>query len=212
MDRYTKPDFKASSLIIVDAQNDFLDREPFSIIASAGVVSNIARLAGLFRGKEFPVIHVVRLYESGGGNADMCRKAKIEAGFNIATPGSEGSQIPDEILPEAGVKLDHDLLLSGGVQEIGPKEFIIYKPRWGAFYKTSLDNHLKKLRVNTLVFAGCNFPNCPRTSMYEASERDYRLALIEDSVSGLYERGEEEMAAIGVTVMNYDEIAEALSG
>src|SRR3989442_358297 len=31
------------------------------------------------------------------------------------------------------------------------------------------------LGISTLVCCGCNFPNCPRTSLYEASERDFRL-------------------------------------
>jgi nicotinamidase-related amidase len=39
------------------------------------------------------------------------------------------------------------------------------------------------------------------TSIYEASERDFRLVLVEDAVSGLYEKGVEEMRRIGVAVM-----------
>jgi nicotinamidase-related amidase len=76
----------------------------------------------------------------------------------------------------------------------------MYKPRWGAFYDTKLDQHLRESGSNTLVFAGCNFPNCPRTSIYEASERDYRIILVSDAVSGMYERGIEECRAIGVSV------------
>ena len=78
---------------------------------------------------------------------------------------------------------------------------MIYKPRWGAFFQTPLEKHLKRVGVDTLVFCGCNFPNCPRTSIYEASERDFRLILIEDAVSGLYDKGAEEMRKIGVVVM-----------
>jgi nicotinamidase-related amidase len=53
---------------------------------------------------------------------------------------------------------------------------------------------LDGLGVNTLVFGGCNFPNCPRTSISEASERDFRLVLAEDAISGLYDRGRQELA------------------
>jgi len=52
------------------------------------------------------------------------------------------------------------------------------------------------------VVAGCNFPNCPRTSIYEASERDYRVVLVDDSVSGLYDVGRREMQNIGVAVLS----------
>jgi hypothetical protein len=51
------------------------------------------------------------------------------------------------------------------------------------------------------AFAGCNFPNCPRTSIYEASERDFRIVVIDDAVSGLYDRGRAELEGIGVRVM-----------
>ena len=68
------------------------------------------------------------------------------------------------------------------------------------------------LSVSTLVFAGANFPNCPRTSIYEASERDFRLVMASDGISGLYERGIAELEGIGVAVMTSEEIAAALSG
>ena len=57
-----------------------------------------------------------------------------------------------------------------------------------------------------MVIAGCNYPNCPRTSIYEASERDYRIVLVEDAVSGLYERGRAEMANIGAQLYRADSV------
>jgi nicotinamidase-related amidase len=65
--------------------------------------------------------------------------------------------------------------------------------------------------VTTLTVAGCNFPNCPRTTVYEASERDFRLVLAEDAISGVYDRGLDEMRAIGVNVMSTDEIGARLT-
>jgi nicotinamidase-related amidase len=64
--------------------------------------------------------------------------------------------------------------------------------------------------VSTLLFCGCNFPNCPRTSIYEASERDFRVVLVRDAVSGLYERGEQELANIGVSVVDGSEVVSSL--
>jgi nicotinamidase-related amidase len=110
---------------------------------------------------------------------------------------------------EAKTELDDVLLLRGEVQHIGPNEVAMFKPRWGAFFGTPLDAHLQALAIDTLVFTGCNFPNCPRTSIYEASERDYRIVLVQDAVSGLYEIGEEEMRNIGVTVLSAAEVVRA---
>jgi nicotinamidase-related amidase len=51
----------------------------------------------------------------------------------------------------------------------------MYKPRWGTFYNTLLEKHLHDLGVNTVIVCECNFPNCSRTTIYEASERDFRM-------------------------------------
>jgi nicotinamidase-related amidase len=69
---------------------------------------------------------------------------------------------------------------------------------------------LRDRGISTLVFMGCNFPNCPRASIYEASERDFRLVVVRDAISGLYERGQRELIGIGVRLMTADEVSDAL--
>ncbi|MGW8325001.1 MAG: isochorismatase family protein [Desulfobacterales bacterium] len=69
-----------------------------------------------------------------------------------------------------------------------------------------MDGHLKSLNVLTLIFTGCNYPNCPRTSIYEASERDYKIVLVEDAMSGLYLIGLTEMKNIGVFLMKSSDV------
>jgi hypothetical protein len=56
--------------------------------------------------------------------------------------------------------------------------------------------------ISTLVFSGGNYPNGPHTSIYEASERDFRVVLVADAVSGLYDRGRWEMTNIGVGLLS----------
>ena len=56
-----------------------------------------------------------------------------------------------------------------------------------------------------------NFPNCPRTSIYEASERDFRVVLARDAISGLYDQGVDELVGIGVTVMDTADIANLIN-
>ena len=69
-----------------------------------------------------------------------------------------------------------------------------------SFYQTKLEQHLRDTDRDTLVFVGCNFPNCPRTSIYEASERDFRIVVVPDALSGLDDRGIEECRGIGADV------------
>jgi nicotinamidase-related amidase len=106
---------------------------------------------------------------------------------------------------------DHELLLAGSMQQVGPAEHVMYKARWGAFYQTDLERHLRESGSNTVVFAGCNFTNCPRTSIYEASERDFRIVLVSDAVSGLYDRGLEELRGIGVDVRDLSDTMDWLA-
>jgi nicotinamidase-related amidase len=37
--------------------------------------------------------------------------------------------------------------------------------------------------VDTVVVAGCNLPNCPRATLFDASNRDFRTVLVTDAVS-----------------------------
>ena len=143
---YTRPDFSAAALVIIDTQAGFLDGRPYEIPGTTALLPAMRSLAAAFRQASKPIIHIV----------------------------------------------------------------IIYKSRWGAFYRTPLENHLKGLGISTLVFAGSNFPNCPRTSIYEASERDFRIVVAEDSLSGFYDRGKRELENIGVCCMPAAELSSKL--
>jgi hypothetical protein len=48
------------------------------------------------------------------------------------------------------------------------------------------------------------------TSIYEASERDFRVVVVEDAISGIYERGKEELRNIGITIAKAKEVREYL--
>jgi len=204
---YTRPDFGSMALLTIDMQNDFLNGQPFEIQGTSEILPQMRTLVEAFRRALRPVIHIVRLYKRDGSNADLCRRSAVEQGAALVCPGTSGAELAAPLLPSQESKLDAELLLSGAAQALGQKEWAIYKPRWGAFFGTSLEQHLRKLGITSLAFAGCNFPNCPRTSIYEASERDFRIILVEDAISGLYDRGREEMKNIGVVLMNSDQLA-----
>jgi nicotinamidase-related amidase len=205
---YTAPDFVSMALVTIDTQCDTLDGQPLEIPGTSAILPRMQRLLQTFRKIEMPIVHVVRLYKEDGSNVDLCRRRMVESGAVILRPGSPGSELARELLPEPDIRLDAELLLSGAIQKIAPGEVVIYKPRWGAFFRTALEGHLQDLGVSSLAFTGCNFPNCPRTSIYEASERDFRIVLVEDAISGLYERGTEQMRNIGVRPMSAIELEE----
>jgi nicotinamidase-related amidase len=201
MSDYVTPHAESAALLTIDLQRDFsLRGAADEIPGTAKVLSQAGKLAAAFRCHKLPILHAVRLYRENGSNADACRRQAIEEGLRLVVPGSEGAELVDEIKPTATVKHNPSELLAGKFQKIGAAEWIFYKPRWGAFYATSLEGHLRQLGIDTLVICGCNFPNCPRATIIEASERDFRLLLVLDAVSAIYESGIAELTRIGVTV------------
>jgi nicotinamidase-related amidase len=86
---------------------------------------------------------MIRLYLSDGSNADLPRRAHLEAGNQLVCPGTPGAELLDELKPDSWIALNEDLLLQGELQEVGPREWLMYKPRWGAFYKTRLEHQLR---------------------------------------------------------------------
>ncbi len=210
--KYTTPDLTNSALLTIDVQRDFSQQGALAEIpGTMEVVPRIVRLLNAYRANERPIVHIVRLYLSDGSNVDLCRRASIQSGKEIVRPGSAGAQLVQALLPADDTELNCPDLLGGAIQTIGPNEVIIYKPRWGAFFGTPLQEHLNKLQVNTVVVCGCNFPNCPRTTIYEASERDFGIVLVEDAVSGIYGQGKAELQNIGVHLWSTETLTDALS-
>src|SRR5260221_6065838 len=182
MNRYTEPDLSAAALITIDTQRDTLDGQPLEIPGTSAILPNMRRLLAAFRARRRPIVHVVRLYRRDGSNVDLCRRAAVEGGLTILAPHTSGSQLAPGLLPTDDLALECDWLLSGRIQSVADREVIIYKSRWGAFYETPLQDHLRGLAITTTVFTGCNFPNCPRAALVEASERDFRVVLVCDAV------------------------------
>lgn len=206
----TAPEFDASALITIDTQRDVLDDGGFPIPGTSAVLPAMRELVEAYRVAARPIVHVVRLYEQDGSNAERCRRELLADGARLVVRDTDGCQIAGELLPDSATRLDAELLLAGEPQSLGEREVAIFKPRWGAFYCTPLEEHLHEAAVSTVVFAGCNFPNCPRTSIYEASERDFRVVVVRDAISGLYARGEQELVNIGVELLTAHDVASSV--
>ncbi|KAB8334677.1 cysteine hydrolase [Scytonema tolypothrichoides VB-61278] len=202
----TSPDWENAALLTIDVQKSFaLPGACAEIPGTWEVIPQIQQLLQAFRQSGKPIIHVVRIYLPDGSNVDLCRRQDIKNGKKVAITGTDGVELVNELKPSPQIILDVNELISGAFQLMNHHEWIMYKPRWGAFYKTSIEKHLLKYSLNTLVVCGCNFPNCPRTTIYEASERDFRVVFIPNATSQVYERGLQELRNIGVNLVNVEE-------
>ncbi|WP_330633136.1 cysteine hydrolase family protein [Halocatena halophila] len=203
MDSYVRPHGDRAALLTIDVQNDVsLPGAPWEIEGTAAVVPRIRELVATFRDRNAPIVHVVRLYQDDGSNVDPCRRAAIEDGTGVLRPETEGSQLVDALKPSSAASLDADTLFAGAFQSLGPNEWAMYKPRWSAFHRTDLEAFVHAKSIDTVVICGCNFPNCPRTTIYDASQRDLRIVFVPDATSGTYPRALEEIKGIGAAVLN----------
>jgi nicotinamidase-related amidase len=204
IDPHLAPHWDSAALVTIDMQRDFLSDGAFGVPGTSEILPALTELVTAFRASGRLIVHIVRLHQ--GGDVDRLRRTLIAGGADFVRPGSAGRLLAKEI---ADVELADDLLLSGRPQPIGPAEIVLYKPRWGAFYRTDLEALLAGR--STLVFAGCNLPNCSRASIVEAHERDFRVVLATDAVSQAGEQGLREVAALGTTLMRTPEIVAAIT-
>ena len=162
MDAYTNPDWFRSVLLTIDVQRDFtVPGAPFLIPGTSEIVPTLQRLLNAYRCAGLPIIHVIRLYLADGSNVDLCRRESVEGGARMAIPNTEGSQIVKELLLSPSINLDTETLLRGKLQTVGDKEWIMYKARWGAFYKTRLEEHLRRTGGQYGCIFGMQFSELP---------------------------------------------------
>jgi nicotinamidase-related amidase len=202
MTDHVEPHWDRSALVVIDMQADFTD-----IDGTAEVIEPVSTLAAEFRRAGRPIVHIVRLYPAGSTDVDLPRRSSAGSLVAPGTPGSEivaGLPVP--------TPLDPRLLLSGRPQGIGEDEIVLFKPRWGAFYRTDLESWLRGRGVDTVVVAGCNLPNCPPATLFEASESDFRTVVVSDAVSRSSPERLADLAGIGVNVLTVATVVDNLSG
>jgi nicotinamidase-related amidase len=206
VDPHLQPHWNSAALITIDMQRDFLSEGPYGVAGTTETLPHLIKLTETFRSTGRPIVHIVRLYPADGQDVDRVRRTLVRDGAAFVQPGTPGRLLAPGLAPTD--ELDDAALLRGEPQVLGPGEYALYKPRWGAFYRTRLDDLLGGNGVDTLVFAGCNLPNCPRASIVEAHERDYRVVLITDAISQASEQGFREIAGLGTVLCT---TAEAVS-
>lgn len=206
---YTSIDWNNVALIVIDAQNDFIDGA-MPVAGTTEILPTITELLDIFRTAGRPIVHAIRIYEPGSSDADPIRRADIEGGLQVVAPNSHGAQIPVQLTQGREVPLDAAALLRGDLQQLTADEVIMYKPRWSAFYRTQLLDWLTNRGVTSVLVAGCNLPNCPRGTLFDATERDLRAAVATDAVSQATPDRLADLTLIGVQHVGTHDVSEHL--
>jgi nicotinamidase-related amidase len=154
-----------AALLVIDMQEFFLDPDsPTFTCGGLAVLPNVKRLIEAFRGAGRPVIFTRHVH-----HPDL-----LDAGImawwwkGMCVEGSPESEVHREIKPL-------------------PKEKVILKHRYSAFYDTDLETVLRCLAVKDLVIAGIMTNMCCESTARDAYYRDYRILIPADGTGSINE-------------------------
>jgi nicotinamidase-related amidase len=160
---------KKPALIVVDMVNDFL--QSWAPASRQQLVQSTNALVGIMREQDRPVIWVRQEFRPDLQDAFPQMRAK---GIRITIEGTPGSEIASDLA-------------------VAPTDSVIVKKRYSAFYGTSLDQLLTKLKPDGLVLAGINTHACIRMSAIDAYQRDWEVILASECVDS-YDREHHEIS------------------
>jgi len=176
-------DLSSPALLIVDMQNAFLDpkgslpRMGLDTSRTLRVIEPIKMLRSAFHEAELPVMYLQHIHRADG--SDMGRIAEVFPPIRGLGHCFEGTW---------------DAEFINGLQPEG-KDTIVKKSRFSGFYKTDLENLLRKLAVQTLVVSGIATNICVESTIRDAFFRDYAVVVPREATASFTE--EQEAGAFG---------------
>jgi hypothetical protein len=82
----------------------------------------------IFRERNRPIVHLIRLYRPDGSSLDLCRRQDVERSKRVELPWTQGMELVDELKPSPDVRLDAERPLDGSLRQIGVVEWTITSP------------------------------------------------------------------------------------
>jgi len=152
-------DPRATALIIVDMQNDFVTPGGALVVEPARrTVAPIQRLLTLARRHGMAVFFTQDTHDPGDPEFPIWGQHVLR--------GSRGWQIVDELAPQTG-------------------ERVIQKPRYDGFFGTSLDHELRLKNIKTVIVCGTVANICVLHTAGSAALRGYQVILPIDAISAI---------------------------
>ena len=150
---------KATALIVVDMQNDFVKPGGALVVEQAkGTMSAIQRLLALARRSGMVVLYTQDTHDPGDPEFPIWGQHVLR--------GSWGWQIVDELAPQAG-------------------ERVIQKLRYDGFFGTPLDHELRMKDIKTVIVCGTVANICVLHTAGSAALRGYQVILPVDAISAI---------------------------
>ncbi|MCX8014762.1 MAG: cysteine hydrolase [candidate division WOR-3 bacterium] len=169
-------------LLVIDMQNDFLNpNSPAYTENATEIVPNIKELIKTARQNRIPVIYTTHCHQDpkidGGMTAEWWPEIRNK---KTLVAGTRGVEIIDALKPL-------------------PKEKVIYKHRYSAFYNTDLEIYLRGLKVTDLIVTGIMTGICVESTVRDAFFRDFRCFVVADATAA----GEHELHINALKILAY---------
>lgn len=126
------------------------------------VIPNLSKMLATFRKHEIDIVHVkVGTLTKDGRDAGWRYK-----GWKIFSELKEEHEIIEQLKPLDG-------------------EIVVSKTTSGVFNSTPIERVLRNMGIEYLVVGGVVTGNCVETAVRDASDRDFKVYLLEDGCAGL---------------------------
>jgi maleamate amidohydrolase len=135
------------------------------------LLDSTRELVAMMRERGLPVIWVRQEFEPDLSDAFPEMREK---GIRVVIKGTPGAEIVSELSPAEG-------------------EPVVVKKRYSAFFGTTMDEWLARLRPDAVILAGVNTHACIRTTAIDAYQRDWRVVLAADCI-GSYDQEHHEVS------------------
>lgn len=147
------------ALLVIDMLNDFVrDGAPLKIPNVEKIIGPIKRETEKARNGGYTVVYLCDSHD------------KNDKEFNMFPPhavkNTEGSKIIEELKPQG-------------------TDIIVRKSTFSAFFRTELDEVLKRLSVKKLICTGVATSICVLYTVADAVMRGYEVDVVKDAVAGL---------------------------
>jgi nicotinamidase-related amidase len=158
------------ALLVVDMQNDHLTPgRPLEVPRARDIVPAIAVRLEAARSEKMPIVYVVDQHEAGDADLDVWGAHNIK--------GSEGAEVWPVLAPKPG-------------------DYVVAKPTYSAFTRSSLADVLTELRVDTLVLTGCLTELGLLATATDALQRGFAVEVPAETQAGA--TAQSEQMALGI--------------
>jgi nicotinamidase-related amidase len=149
-----------TALLNVDMQNCFVA----AALDGLATLERVNRLAEVCRRAGIIVVHPCHVLWPDGTNMGLLGEFVGGIKRGMLSRGSESAALHPELV-------------------VDPRDIVLEKPRFGAFYGTVLENILRAREIESVIISGISTDVCCDTTAREANARDLQVFFLSDGTA-----------------------------